>query len=120
MNATLPVEVNEDALPKPQGYRILIAIPKKDEKIGSIITPEQWRKAEETASIYGCVVSMGPDAYLDQQKYPTGPWCQIGDWVVFRSYSGTRLKVGGQEFRLINDDTVEAVVSDPRQIERAY
>lgn len=116
---TLPVEVNEEALPKPQGYRILIAIPKKDEKIGSIITPEKWRAAEETASICGCVIAMGPDAYLDETKYPTGPWCGVGDWVVFRSYSGTRLKVCGQEFRLINDDTVEAVVDDPRGIERA-
>lgn len=119
MTGTLPVEVNEEALPKPQGYRILIAIPKKDEKVGSIITPEAWRKAEETASIYGCVIALGPDAYLDDDKYPTGPWCKVGDWVVFRSYSGTRLKVGGQEFRLINDDTVEAIVDDPRNIERA-
>lgn len=119
MTATLPVEVNDDALPKPRGYKILIAIPKKDEKVGNIFIPEQLRKAEETASIYGCVVAMGPDAYLDETKYPTGAWCGIGDWVVFRSYSGTRLKIAGQEFRLINDDTVEAVVDDPRNIERA-
>lgn len=118
---TLPVPVPEGAdMPQPAGYRILIAIVKKEEKIGSIITPEQWRKAEETASIVGCVISLGSLAYSDPDKFPTGPWCKEGDWVIFRSYSGTRLKVGEQEFRLINDDTVEAVVDDPRTISRAY
>ena len=117
---TLPVEKVSDAiLPKPTGYKILIAMPKKEEKIGSIITPDQWRKAEETASIYGCVISLGPDAYLNPEKFPSGPWCQEGDWVVFRSYSGTRMVVEGIEYRLINDDTVEAVVDDPRKLERA-
>lgn len=118
---TLPVEVPDDVkLPEPSGYRILIAIAKKEEKIGSILTPDQWRKAEETASIVGCVISLGPDAYADPDKYPSGPWCKEGDWVIFRSYSGTRLKMEGVEYRLINDDTVEAVVDDPRKVERAY
>lgn len=118
---SLPVPVPEGAdMPQPAGYRILIAIAKKEEKIGSIITPEQWRKAEETASIVGCVIAMGPTAYMDEDKFPTGPWCAVGDWVIFRSYSGTRLRIGEQEFRLINDDTVEAVVEDPRTIDRAY
>jgi co-chaperonin GroES (HSP10) len=117
---TLPVEVPEGiVLPQPKGYKILIAIPKRDEKIGNILTPTQWQKAEETASIYGMVISVGDTAYLDPDKFPTGPWCQPGDWVIFRSYSGTRLKVEGVEYRLINDDTVEAVVDDPRKIERA-
>lgn len=117
---TLPVEKVSDAiLPKPTGYKILIAIPKKEAKIGSIHLPEQFRKAEETASIYGMVVALGPDTYRDLDKYPSGPWCQEGDWVVFRSYSGTRMVVEGVEYRLINDDTVEAVVDDPRQLERA-
>lgn len=118
---TLPVPVPDGAeLPKPAGYRILIAIAKKEEKVGSILLPEQFRKAEETASIVGCVLDMGPLAYQDENKFPTGPWCQVGDWVIFRAYSGTRLKIGEQEFRLINDDTVEGVVDDPRRIERAY
>jgi co-chaperonin GroES (HSP10) len=67
----------------------------------------------------GFVVSMGPDAYSDDKKFPTGPWCKEGDFVMFRSYSGTRFKVMGEEFRLINDDTVEAVVDDPRGYSRA-
>lgn len=117
----LPVEKPEDVkLPEPQGYKLLIAIPKMDEKKGSIYIPDQVRKQEETASIYGCVIALGKDAYLNEEKFPTGPWCQEGDWVVFRSYSGTRLKIGDVEYRLINDDTVEAVIEDPRVVERAY
>jgi len=118
---SLPVEVPEGiSLPQPKGYKVMIAIPKKDEKIGSVIIPEALRKAEETASIYGCVIDMGAEAYSDPDKFPSGPWCQVGDWVIFKSYSGTRMKVQGVEYRLINDDTVEAVVDDPRIIERAY
>lgn len=118
---TLPVEVPDGTiLPQPTGYKILIAMPRMEEKIGSIHLPDSFRKAEETASIYGCVISLGPEAYMNPEKFPSGPWCSEGDWVVFRSYSGTRLKVQGVEYRLINDDTVEAVVDDPRKIERAY
>jgi co-chaperonin GroES (HSP10) len=114
-------EVADAILPIPTGYKILVAIPKIEEKTtGGIIRPDILRKAEETASIFGCVVSLGPDTYKDFNKFPSGPWCKTGDWVVFRSYSGTRLKIEGQEYRLINDDTVEAVVDDPRKIERAF
>lgn len=117
---SLPVPVPEGLkLPQPAGYRLLIAIRKKEEKIGNIIIPEQLRSREESASIYGCVIEMGPLAYSDPDKFPSGPWCEVGDWVIFRAYSGTRLKIGDQEFRLINDDTVEAVVEDPSLIERA-
>lgn len=107
-----------EALPKPAGYRLLIEIPKKEEKVGSIIIPDNTRDREQTASIVGRVLSMGDDAYVDPDKYPTGPWCKVGDWVVFRAYSGTRIKIDGNEYRLINDDTVEGVVADPRRIER--
>ena len=118
---SLPVDKPDEVkLPKPKGYKLLIAIPKKDEKIGSIHLPDQYRKAEETASICGMVIDMGDDAYQDRDKYPMGAWCDVGDWVIFRSYSGTRLKVQGVEYRLINDDTVEAVVEDPRSVERAF
>lgn len=106
--------------PEPRGYKVLIALPKIEEKTeGGIIRPESFRKVEETASIFGFVVKLGDLAYGDAARFPTGPWCKEGDWVVFRSYSGTRIKVHGQEFRLINDDSVEAVVEDPRGYERA-
>lgn len=107
-------------LPEPKGYKLLIALPKVNEKTdGGVFLPEERRDAESTASIIGFVISMGPDAYKDERKFPTGPWCKDGDFVMFRSYSGTRFKVLGEEFRLINDDTVEAVVDDPRGYTRA-
>jgi len=107
-------------LPEPSGYRLLIAVPEISEKTeGGVFMPEQLKKAEETASIVGFVVKAGPEAYTDVNKFPSGPWCKEGDFVIFRSYSGTRFKVLGKEFRLINDDTVEAVVEDPRGYSRA-
>lgn len=107
-------------LPEPSGYRLLIAIPEISEKTeGGVYMPDQLKKAEETASLIGFVVKAGPEAYSDENKFPSGPWCKEGDFVIFRSYSGTRFKVLGKEFRLINDDTVEAVVEDPRGYSRA-
>ena len=98
-------------LPQPQGYKVLIAIPEISEKTdGGVLLPDELKKAEETASIVGFVMKLGPDAYSDINKFPHGPYCKEGDFVIFRSYSGTRVKIHGKEFRLINDDTVEAVV----------
>lgn len=109
-----------ERLPEPKGYRLLIAIPEISEKTeGGLYIPDERRSGEETASIIGYVLKVGPEAYADPSRFPTGPWCQKGDFVIFRSYSGTRFKVSGKEFRLINDDTVEAVVADPRGYTRA-
>ena len=102
-------------LPKPQGYKILIGVPDVSDKTeGGVFMPDSLKAAEETASIVGFVMKLGPDAYADKAKFPNGPFCGEGDFVIFRSYSGTRFKIHGKEFRLINDDTVEAVVDDPR------
>jgi len=110
----------EQILPVPQGYRILVACPAIEETTeGGIIIAHETRSKESTASIFGYVIEMGEDAYADQDKFPSGSYCKEGDWVIFRSYTGTRFKVQGQEFRLINDDSVEAIVEDPRGIERA-
>jgi len=107
-------------LPKPQGYKILIGVPEVSDKTeGGVFMPDGLKSAEETASIIGFVMKLGPDAYADATKFPNGPFCQEGDFVIFRSYSGTRFKIHGKEFRLINDDTVEAVVEDPRGYTRA-
>lgn len=107
-------------LPEPKGYRILIAIPEVSQKTeGGVFIPDERRNAEETASLVGYVLKVGSEAYADANRFPTGPWCKEGDFVIFRSYSGTRFKVMGKEFRLINDDTVEAVVEDPRGYSRA-
>ena len=86
---------------------------------GGVLLPDDHLGRESLATIVGNVVEMGPDAYSDAEKFPSGAYCSKGDWVIFRSYAGTRFKIKDQEFRLINDDTVEAVVSDPREISRA-
>ena len=126
MVATIKVDntkVKEDLhakLPEPKGYRLLIALPEIDEKTqGGVIMPDGLVKDESTASIIGFVIKMGADAYADKERFPNGAWCKEGDFVIFRSYSGTRFKVAGKEFRLINDDTVEGVVDDPRGYSRA-
>tara|TARA_R100000544_G_C2215635_1_gene54418 strand:- start:294 stop:677 length:384 start_codon:yes stop_codon:yes gene_type:complete len=104
-------------LPDPRGYKILIALPEPDEKTeGGIIKSARSLQDEEVGSIVGMVLKIGPDAYSDPQRFPSGAFCQEGDWILMRSYSGTRFKVHGKEFRLINDDSVEAVVEDPRGI----
>jgi len=107
-------------LPEPKGYKLLIALPEIDEKTeGGIIKSAKHQYEEQIATVVGWVMSMGPDAYRDEDRFPNGPYCQQGDFVIFRAFSGTRIKIHGKEFRLINDDTVEAVVEDPRGIERA-
>ena len=107
-------------LPQPQGYKVLIGVPEISEKTeGGVFMPDGLKSAEETASIIGFVMKVGPDAYKDESKFPNGAYCKEGDFVIFRSYSGTRFKIHGKEFRLINDDTVEAVVDDPRGYSRA-
>ena len=106
-------------LPEPVGYRLLVLpfTPKEKTKGGIIIAQESLEKLR-IATNCGYVIKVGPLAYHDKEKFPTGPWCKKGDFVIFRSYSGTRFKIHSQEFRLINDDTVEAVVEDPRGYKR--
>jgi len=107
-------------LPEPKGYKLLIALPEVEEATeGGIIKSAQSQHEEAISTIVGWVMSMGPDSYANYSRFPNGPYCEVGDWVVFRAFSGTRIKIHGKEFRLINDDTVEAVVEDPRGVERA-
>ena len=106
-------------LPEPSGYHILIGIPESEEKTdGGILKARQTIEIEETATIVGFVLKLGPDCYQDKKRFPSGPWCKEGDFIIMRAYSGTRISIHGKEFRLINDDTVEAVVEDPRVISR--
>jgi co-chaperonin GroES (HSP10) len=107
-------------LPEPVGYKLLIAIPEVSAKTeGGVYMPDKLKSDEETASIIGYVLKVGGAAYSDPERFPDGAWCKEGDFIIFRSYSGTRFKVMGKEFRIINDDTVEAVVEDPRGYSRA-
>ena len=106
-------------LPEPSGYHILIGIPESEEKTdGGILKAKQTIEIEETATIVGFVLKLGPDCYQDKKRFPSGAWCKEGDFILMRSYSGTRISIHGKEFRIINDDTVEAVVEDPRGIKR--
>lgn len=106
-------------LPCPSGYRILLGIPEIDKKYDSgLIKADSVMHYEEMLSTVFFVVKMGPDCYKDPSRFPTGAWCKEGDFILARPNSGTRLKIHGREFRIINDDSVEAVVEDPRGITR--
>jgi co-chaperonin GroES (HSP10) len=106
-------------LPKPSGYRILCAIPESEkEHDGGILKSDETMRNEETLTTVLFVVDLGPDCYVDKAKFPTGPWCSKGDFVLVRPHAGTRLVIHNKEFRIINDDSVEGVVSDPRGIRR--
>lgn len=108
-------------LPKPVGYKILCAVPEIDATFGNtgIIKADSTRTVEEHTTVVLFVISLGDTAYKDDVKFPQGAWCKEGDFVIARAYSGTRVKIHGKEFRLINDDQVEAVVDDPRGYTRA-
>lgn len=120
------VKINEETefeaqLPKPVGYRLLVALPQVSETYEgtSIIKTDAERGRDHIMSIIGLVVDMGDGAYADEDRFPHGPWCKQGDYVMFRMNSGTRFTLGGTEYRLMNDDSIEAVVSDPSGIQRA-
>jgi co-chaperonin GroES (HSP10) len=109
-------------LPRPSGYRILCAIPEiekefEDSEIG-LIKADETLRMEETLTTVLFVVELGPDCYKDDKRFPSGPWCKKGDFILVKPYSGSRLVIHGREFRLINDDSVEGVVDDPRGIKR--
>ena len=117
----LPESAEDKAkqLPVPQGYRMLVGIPNAEKEYSSgIIKADDTLRMEEVLSTVFFVIKMGPDCYKDTNKFPTGPWCKEGDFILARPNTGTRLKIHGREFRIINDDSVEAVVEDPRGITR--
>ena len=106
-------------LPIPCGYKILVGLPKIEEKYESgIVKADAIIRQDEVATVVGFVIEMGPDCYKDPVKFPTGPFCKKGDFILLRAYSGTRFKIHGVEFRLVSDDAIEAVVVDPRGYSR--
>ena len=110
-------------LPDPKTFHLLCVVPEAmeeyaDSEIGLVKSSgEIWKEEMLTPVLF--VVKVGPDAYKDPTRFPSGPSCKAGDFVIVRPNSGTRLKIHGREFRIINDDSVEAVVEDPRGITRA-
>jgi co-chaperonin GroES (HSP10) len=107
-------------MPEPSGFRIMCMVPEIEDKFDSgIIKADATVYAEERLTTVLFVMKLGPDCYKDVTRFPSGPWCKEGDFVLVRPHSGTRLKIHGQEFRIINDDSIEGVVEDPRGIARA-
>lgn len=108
-------------IPDPTGYRILCMVPKIEDRFGDskIAKADETVRVEEQTTNVLFVAKLGPEAYKDPIKFPNGPWCKEGDFVIARTYAGTRLKIHGTEWRILNDDSVEAVVDDPRGISRA-
>ena len=110
-------------IPDPSGFMLLTVVPEAmeeyaDSEIGIVKSAgDIWREEMLTPVLF--VIKMGPEAYKDATRFPSGPRCKEGDFVIVRPNSGTRLKIHGREFRIINDDSVEAVVEDPRGITRA-
>lgn len=123
LEAVLHKSADEKAkqLPKPSGYRMLCAIPEAEEKHegeSGLLKADETMRLEEVLTTVLFVVDMGPDCYKDATRFPTGPWCKKGDFVLVRPNAGTRLVIHGREFRIINDDSVEGIVDDPRGIKR--
>lgn len=118
----LPETAEEKArqVPDPKTYHILCMLPEAEESYESgLLKSGQTMQFEEVLSPVLFVAKMGPDCYKDPLRFPSGPSCKVGDFILVRPNTGTRLKIHGREFRIINDDSVEAVVQDPRGIQRA-
>ena len=108
-------------LPDPVGYRMLVVKPEINATSeGGIALAEITTRREEAGAVVGLVLKQGDLCYKDATKFPTGPWCKEGDFVLLRAYSGSRFSVDGKEFIIVNDDMIEGVVEDPRGINRAY
>ena len=108
-------------LPQPTGWRLIVLPFKMDEKTkGGIIMNETTLEKQQVASQCGNVLAMGPQCYTDKERYPNGPWCKVGDWVVFARYAGSRIEIEGGEVRLLNEDEILATVQDPTDILHKY
>ena len=111
----------EVQLPTPVGYRVLVALPEIEETYENtkVLKTNTEMRNEHIMSILGLVIDMGSQAYKDKERFGDTPWCKIGDYVMFRANTGTRFKIDGKEYRLMNDDSIEAIVTDPRGVTRA-
>ena len=115
-----PETVHEEItkLPGPTGYRLLILpFSQKTVTKGGIHLAESYVEKERLATNVGFVISLGPDAYKDENKFPNGPWCKEKDWIIFGRYAGARIKIDGGDLRLLNDDEILAVIDNPEDVE---
>ena len=113
---------NEKAkLPEPTGWRLIVLPFKMDERTkGGIIMNESTLEKQQVASQCGNVLAMGPQCYTDKERYPEGPWCKVGDWVIFARYAGSRIQIEGGEIRLLNEDEILATIKNPEDILHKY
>ena len=119
VNFSATTEEKATQLPVPSGWRILCAIPEADKEFDSgIAKSDETLRIEETLTTVLFVVKLGPDCYADKTRYPSGPWCKEGDFILVRPNAGSRIVIHGREFRMINEDSVEGIVLDPRGIRR--
>ena len=119
VNFEATAEEKAKQLPRPSGYHILCAIPQIEKEFDSgILKADTTLHYEELLTTVLWVMDLGPDCYKDASRFPSGPWCKKGDFILVRPNAGSRLLIHGREFRLVNDDSVEAVVDDPRGIKR--
>ena len=110
-----------EKLPKPTGWRILVLPFRMDEKTkGGILMGAETIDRQQVASQCGIVLAMGSQCYKDKERYPSGPWCKVGDWVIFARYAGSRIQIEGGEIRLLNEDEILATVKDPEDILHKY
>lgn len=106
-----------DRIPKPTGWRLVVLPFKPPKKTKSgILLAEQAVERQQIATVCGYVVATGPLAYADTEKFPNGPWCKKGDWIVFGRYAGARISIDGGEIRILNDDEVLATIQDPEDV----
>ena len=115
------VTKEKDKLPHPTGWRMLVVPFRMSEKSkGGVLFANETVDKQQVASQCGNVLAMGSECYKDKERYPTGPWCKVGDWVVFARYAGSRINIEGGEVRLINEDEVLATVKNPEDILHKY
>lgn len=106
-----------DRIPRPTGWRIILLPYRGAEKTkGGIVLADQTRERSQLTTVCAYVLRVGPLAYRDEAKFPDGPWCKEGDWVVFARYAGARIGIDGGEIRILNDDEILAVINDPEDI----
>ena len=118
-----PKQITKEStkLPQPTGWRILVLPFKMGEKTkGGILMGQDTLEKQQVASQCGNVLAMGPDCYRDKNRYKQGPWCKVGDWIMFARYAGSRIKIEGGEVRLLNDDEILATIKNPEDILHEY
>ena len=115
------VTKEKDKLPQPTGWRLLVLPFRMNEKSkGGVLFANETVDKQQVASQCGNVLAMGSECYRDKERYPTGPWCKVGDWVVFARYAGSRIQIEGGEVRLLNEDEILATVKNPEDILHQY